>query len=84
MSVIRGINGIGSHATAWAYLSLAASTALVGSYIALSKLLVLVFPVLLLAWLRFGIAALAMVHWVRPAAGDPPLSPRDAARVDSP
>jgi drug/metabolite transporter (DMT)-like permease len=62
---------------AWAYASLALSTALVGSYVALSKLLVLVFPVLLLAWLRFGIAAVAMAHWVRPAAGDLPMTARD-------
>jgi drug/metabolite transporter (DMT)-like permease len=61
----------------WAYLSLALSTTLVGSYVALSKVLVLVFPVLLLAWLRFGIAAVAMVHWVRPAPGDAPLAARD-------
>ncbi len=61
----------------WAYLSLAASTALVGSYVALSKVLVAVFPVLLLAWLRFGIAAVAMLHWVRPEAGAAPLPARD-------
>ena len=36
---------------AWAYLSLGASMALVGSYVGLSRLLVAVFPVLLLAWL---------------------------------
>ena len=41
----------------WAYACLAASMALVGSYVGLSKLLVAVFPVFLLAWLRFGIAA---------------------------
>ena len=57
-----------------AYLSLAASMALVGSYVGLSKLLVAVFPVLLLAWLRFGIAAVAMAHWVRRRPGDAPLS----------
>jgi drug/metabolite transporter (DMT)-like permease len=39
--------------------------ALVGSYVALSKPLVTAFPVFLLAWLRFGIAALAMPHWLR-------------------
>ncbi len=61
----------------WAYLSLAASMALVGSYVGLSKLLVAVFPVLLLAWLRFGLAALAMAHWVRRRPGDAALSPRD-------
>jgi len=61
----------------WAYASLAASTLLVGSYVGLSKLLVAVFPVLLLAWLRFGIAAVAMLHWVRRGPAEAPLSPRD-------
>ncbi len=61
----------------WAYASLAASTLLVGSYVGLSKLLVAAFPVLLLAWLRFGIAAVAMAHWVRRGPGEPALSPRD-------
>jgi drug/metabolite transporter (DMT)-like permease len=60
-----------------AYLFLAASMALVGSYVGLSKLLVAVFPVFLLAWLRFGIAALAMVHWVHRADGEAPLSAHD-------
>ena len=46
------------------YLCLGASMALVGSYVGLSKLLVAVFPVFLLAWLRFGIAAIAMLHWL--------------------
>jgi len=63
--------------TLLAYLSLAASMALVGSYVGLSKLLVLVFPVLLLSWLRFGIAAVAMVHWVRRQQGERPLSRHD-------
>ncbi len=62
---------------AWAYLSLAASMALVGSYVGLSKLLVAVFPVLLLAWLRFGIAAVAMAHWVRRRPDERPLSRHD-------
>jgi drug/metabolite transporter (DMT)-like permease len=60
-----------------AYASLAAGMALVGSYVGLSKLLVAVFPVFLLAWLRFGIAAVAMAHWVRPASGEAPLSTHD-------
>ncbi len=51
--------------------------AVVGSYVALSKVLVVVFPVLLLAWLRFGIAAIAMAPWVRRGVGEPPLSARD-------
>jgi drug/metabolite transporter (DMT)-like permease len=51
--------------------------ALVGSYVGLSKLLVAVFPVLLLAWLRFGIAAVVMAHWVPRRGGDRPLSRHD-------
>ena len=61
----------------WAYASLAASMALVGSYVGLSKLLVGVFPVLLLAWLRFAIAAVAMAGWVRRGPQEAPLSRRD-------
>ena len=62
-----------------AYASLALSMALVGSYVALSKPLVLVFPVFLLAWLRFGIGALAMLRWLRKPADEPPLSARTRA-----
>jgi drug/metabolite transporter (DMT)-like permease len=60
-----------------AYLSLAASMALVGSYVGLSKVLVVVFPIFLLAWLRFGIAALAMAGWVQRSATEQPLSLHD-------
>ena len=66
-----------SRPPAWAYASLAASMALVGSYVGLSKLLVAVFPVLLLAWLRFGMAAVAMAHWVRRRPGEAALSSHD-------
>jgi drug/metabolite transporter (DMT)-like permease len=48
-----------------AYLCLAGGMSLVGGYVALSKPLVAALPVFLLAWLRFGIAALAMVHWLK-------------------
>jgi drug/metabolite transporter (DMT)-like permease len=51
--------------------------ALVGGYVGLSKLLVAVFPVFLLAWIRFGIAAVAMTTWTRRAPDEAPLSPRD-------
>jgi drug/metabolite transporter (DMT)-like permease len=51
--------------------------ALVGSYVGLSKLLVTVFPVFLLAWLRFGIAAVAMIPWTRRAPHEAPLDARD-------
>ncbi|OGB04890.1 MAG: hypothetical protein A3E25_13810 [Burkholderiales bacterium RIFCSPHIGHO2_12_FULL_69_20] len=50
---------------------------LVGSYVGLSRLLVATLPVFLLAWLRFGIAAVAMLHWVRRVPGEAPLSPHD-------
>jgi drug/metabolite transporter (DMT)-like permease len=32
--------------------------------------------VFLLAWLRFGIGGLAMVHWLRKPASEPPMTPR--------
>jgi drug/metabolite transporter (DMT)-like permease len=51
--------------------------ALVGSYVGLSKLLVAVFPVFLLAWLRFGIAAVAMAGWIRKPADEPTLGPAE-------
>lgn len=60
-----------------AYAALAASMSIVGGYVGLSKLLVAVFPVFLLAWLRFAIAALAMAGWARRGAGEPPLAPAE-------
>ena len=57
-------------------LCLAGSMALVGSYVGLSKVLVGVFPVFLLAFLRFGIAAVAMAGWVRRPPDEPRLSAR--------
>jgi drug/metabolite transporter (DMT)-like permease len=58
----------------WAWSSLALSMALVGSYVALSKPLVLIFPVFLLAWLRFGIGALAMLHWLKRPVDEAPTN----------
>jgi drug/metabolite transporter (DMT)-like permease len=60
-----------------AYACLALSMALVGSYVGASRLLVAALPIFLLAWLRFGIAAVAMLHWVRRRPGDAALSPHD-------
>ncbi|CAD5366094.1 putative Uncharacterized transporter YetK [Rubrivivax sp. A210] len=81
MSDATGQGGAPAHAPsqvpAWAWLSLAASMALVGSYVGLSKLLLAAFPVLLLAWLRFGMAAVVMLHWVRRRPGEAALSPHD-------
>jgi len=59
-----------------AYACLAASMALTGSYVALSKPLVAALPVFLLAWMRFGIAALAMLPWLRRPADEAALTPQ--------
>lgn len=59
-----------------AYACLALSMSLVGSYVALSKPLVAAIPVFLLAWLRFGIGGLAMLHWLRKPAQEAPLAAR--------
>jgi drug/metabolite transporter (DMT)-like permease len=56
-----------------AFVCLALSMALVGSYVGLSKQLVLVFPIFLLAWLRFGMGGIAMLHWLRKPATEAPL-----------
>ena len=57
-----------------AYACLALSMSLVGSYVALSKPLVAAIPVFLLAWMRFGIGGLAMLHWLRKPDNEPPMS----------
>ena len=59
-----------------AYACLALSMTLVGSYVALAKPLVAAIPVFLLAWLRFGIGGVAMLHWLRRPANEAPLTPR--------
>ncbi|MDO8457406.1 MAG: DMT family transporter [Burkholderiaceae bacterium] len=57
-----------------AFFCLALSMSLVGSYVALSKPLSLALPVFLLAWLRFGIGGLAMLHWLKKPADEPRMS----------
>lgn len=57
-----------------AYACLALSMSLVGSYVALSKTLAATFPVLLLAWLRFGIGVAAMPHWLRKGPDEPAMA----------
>ena len=57
-----------------AYACLALSMSLVGSYVALSKPLVAALPVFLLAWLRFGLGGLAMLHWLKKPTGEIPMS----------
>lgn len=65
------------HPVPWrAYALLAASTSLVGSYVGLSKLLVAAFPIVLLAGLRFGFAAVLMLGWLRKPAHEGPLDAR--------
>jgi drug/metabolite transporter (DMT)-like permease len=53
---------------------LALSMSLVGAYVALSKPLLAVFPVFLLAWLRFGIGGATMLHWLRKPADEAPMT----------
>lgn len=64
-----------------AYFFLALSMALVGSYVALSKPLVAALPIFLLAWMRFGIGGLAMLHWLKRPAGEPAMTPHTRALV---
>jgi drug/metabolite transporter (DMT)-like permease len=59
-----------------AYASLALSMTLVGVYVALCKPLVAAIPVFLLAWMRFGIAALAMASWIKKPADEAPIDRR--------
>lgn len=56
---------------------LATSMALVGSYVALSKPLVAAIPLFALAFLRFAIAAVAMLPWTLPRKDEAPLAPRE-------
>ncbi|HEY1397772.1 DMT family transporter [Roseateles sp.] len=70
-------HGAHGHHVPWlSYLSLAASTSVIGSYVGLSKLLVVVFPVFLLAFLRFGMAAVFMLPWLRRGPTEKPLTGR--------
>lgn len=57
-----------------AYLCLALSMTLVGSYVALSKPLAAAFPVFLLVWMRFGIGGVAMLGWIKRPVQEEPLT----------
>jgi drug/metabolite transporter (DMT)-like permease len=59
-----------------AYACLATAMILVGCYVALSKPLAMALPVFLLAWLRFGIAVVAMLPWLKKPADEPPMTGR--------
>lgn len=52
-----------------------AAMAVTGTYVALSKALVAAFPVFVLAGLRFAIAALALLPWMRATPADATLTP---------
>ncbi len=54
----------------YGYAFLLAGMAVVGSYVALAKPLTQIFPVFLLAWLRFLISALAMMTWTKRQTAD--------------
>lgn len=65
-----------AHPPRWlAYGCLGLSMSLVGSYVALSKPLVAALGVFLLAWMRFGIGGLAVVHWLRRPSNEAAMSP---------
>jgi drug/metabolite transporter (DMT)-like permease len=61
------------------YFCLVAGMAVAGSYVALSKPLVAVIPVFILAALRFSIAGFIMLPWLKTPPGASPL-PRDVKR----
>lgn len=63
-----------------AYGFLFAGMAVAGSYVALSKPLVAAIPIFLLATLRFGIAAVAMIPWTSFGASDAPGGEKLSAR----
>jgi drug/metabolite transporter (DMT)-like permease len=60
-----------------AYGFLFSGMAVVGSYVALSKPLAEAIPIFLLATLRFGIAAVAMIPWTAARPGEEKPSARD-------
>ncbi|MBO9537862.1 DMT family transporter [Herbaspirillum sp.] len=63
------------------YGCLMLSMSMVGAYVALTKPLAATLPVFLLAWLRFGIGAVAMLRWLKKPATEKPLSPQSRRLV---
>ncbi|NUU03843.1 DMT family transporter [Herbaspirillum robiniae] len=59
---------------AMGYGCLILSMSMVGAYVALTKPLAAALPVFLLAWMRFGIGAVAMARWLKKPADEKPLS----------
>lgn len=64
-----------------AHASLALSMTLVGSYVGLSHWLLGVVPVFMLAGLRFGIAAIGLLPWLRRLPAERALRPVDHLRL---
>lgn len=69
--MIAPIQALSARDRLFGYVLLASGMGLVGTYVALSRPLTDVFPVFLLAWLRFGIAAVAMLPWLRRPENEP-------------
>jgi drug/metabolite transporter (DMT)-like permease len=64
-----------AHRPDWAAAGqLLASMSLVGAYVALVKPLTALFPIFALAFLRFAIAAIALLPWSRRSASEAPLT----------
>jgi len=64
-----------AHRPDWAAAGqLLASMSLVGAYVALVKPLTALFPIFALAFLRFAIAAVALLPWSRRSASEAPLT----------
>ncbi|TQK01303.1 threonine/homoserine efflux transporter RhtA [Herbaspirillum sp. SJZ130] len=63
------------------YGCLMLSMSMVGAYVALTKPLAAALPIFLLAWLRFGIGAVAMLRWMKKPADEKPLSPQSRRLV---
>ncbi|MFJ3048399.1 DMT family transporter [Herbaspirillum chlorophenolicum] len=66
---------------AMGYGCLMLSMSMVGAYVALTKPLAAALPIFLLAWLRFGIGAVAMLRWMKKPVDEKPLSPQSRRLV---
>jgi drug/metabolite transporter (DMT)-like permease len=62
-------------------LQLLASMSLVGAYVALVKLLTAQFPIFALAFLRFAIAALALLPWTWRSASEAPVTRSESRQL---
>ena len=62
-------------------MQLLASMSLVGAYVALVKLLTAQFPIFALAFLRFAIAAVALLPWTWRSASEPPVTRSESRQL---